>query len=318
MNINIMSKPFLVAATASVVASGLGAYVWHEQYRPPLLEVYIFALKSGHSMFIRTPDDQRILVDGGGNSQVIEQLTDIIPFYSRRIDTVIITNTDSKNASGLIDVVDRYHIDKVYIPKYTLENLDISSSTDKTYQTFLETIKKKNIQTKQVESGDKLFFDKEIVLNIIFPVPKQYFIYSKSSSPEIFFNILYGENSILSIGDASKKVQKFIASTSPSNVIDVDVLIVSHSAIAGNMSLEFMDLVQPNILIYEKSITSIVPKTKLASVSKISNKISKKSPKKISIDPLSAILESNRFNLKETGTLKIVSDGNTIQIKNPN
>ncbi len=324
-----MSKPFLIAATATAVASGVGAYLWHEQTRPPILEMYVFALKSGRSMFIRTPDDQRILIDGGGNSQVIQQLTGIIPFYSRRINTIIVTNTDGKNVSGLVDIVGRYLVDKVYVPKFTLENLGIASSTDKIYETFLETVKQKNIKIREVEAEDKLVLGQgignlnnsqlsmiaqaksssvtSVVAKIIFPAQPESFDYSKASAPELLFNISYGDSSILFMGDASKKVQKFVAessaivtSVSPPTIADVDVLIVSHSAVAGNMSPEFMNLVRPESLVYEKVVTN------------------KKTPKNVVVDPLAAILDENRFNLKEVGTIKIVSDGKEVIIKGNN
>ncbi len=314
-----ISKPILIAATASVVASGVGAYVWHMQQRPQILEVYVFSLKSGRSMFIRTPDDQRILVDGGGNSQVIKHLTDIIPFYSRRINAIIITNTDGKNVSGLIDVIDRYIVDKVYLPKFTVGNLGLASTTDRIYEVFIETIKNKDIQIDDISAGEKLVLgrdvsdlylqkdsqQKNVVASIIFPVKPNEFDYSKASSPEILFNILYGKNSVLFAGDASKKVQKFIASSSPTIIEKTDALIVSHSAIPGNMSQELMNLVRPDFLIYKKSVTS-----QSASISK-----SASAKKKIVVDPLAAVLEDQRFNLNEIGTIKIVSDGITVKVQ---
>lgn len=319
MTTRILTKPLIYGMAATTLASCLAGYVWYEQHRPPLLEIHVFALKSGRSMFIRTPDDQRILVDGSGNSQVIQRLTDIIPFYSRRINTIIVTNTDGKNVSGLVDVVGRYLVDTVYVPKFTLENLDLASSTDKIYETFLETVKQKNIQIKEIEASEKLVLgqskgDSKVVAEIIFPAKPELFDYSKASAPELLFNISYGDSSILFMGDASKKVQKFLASlnaavtsSSPTNIASVDVLIVSHSAVAGNMSPEFMNLVRPKSLVYEKAVA----KTK-------SNASNKKSPKKVVTDPLAAILDENRFNLKEVGTVKIVSDGEGVTINGSN
>jgi competence protein ComEC len=319
MSMKNISKPILIAATAGVVASGVGAYAWHIQRRPQILEVYIFDMKSGRSMFIRTPDDQRILVDGGGNSQVIKHLTDIIPFYSRRINTIIVTSTDGKNVSGLIDVVDRYIVDKVYLPKFTLGSLGLASTTDKIYETFVETIKQKSVLIEDISAGEKLILgrgvsdlhlpkerqQKDVVASIIFPVEPGKFDYSKASPPEILFNIMYGNTSILFAGEASRKVQKFVASSSPVIIANVDALIVFHSAISGNMSNEFMNTIRPDFLIYKKSVTS-----QSANKSK-----STSSKKKIIADPMAAILEDQRFNLKEIGTIKIISDGITIKVQ---
>src|ERR1700690_3654211 len=87
-------KIILTAATAILATATLGGYVWKEEHHPAILEIYAFNLKSGRSYFIRTPDDKRILVDGGANSEIIGELTRILPFYSRRIDSLIATGQD--------------------------------------------------------------------------------------------------------------------------------------------------------------------------------------------------------------------------------
>lgn len=327
MTTRIIAKPFIYGATVTALASCLAGYVWFEQSRPPILEVYVFSLKSGRSMFIRTPDDRRILIDGGSNAEIIRNITGILPFYSHHIDVIVATNTDGKNISGLIDVVKRYNIGRAYIPRYTLENLGVASSTDQIYQTFMETLKDSNIHIDEVGSGDQIPLSgsengeigHRVAMNILFPVTPDKFDYSKASAPEILFNILHGDTLVLSMGDASKKVQKFVASSSAlvnhSIIADADVLIVSHSAVSANMSLEFMNLVRPESLVYEKAVTK---KSSVAKTSTKKTSSNKKSPKKVVTDPLAAILDDNRFNLKEIGTIKIVSDGKEVTINGSN
>lgn len=337
MTTRFIARPFLIGATATALASCLAGYVWHEQQRPSVLEIYVFAMKSGRSMFIRTPDDRRILIDGGGSSQIIRQLTDIIPFYSRRIDTIIVTNTDGKNVSGLVDVIERYDVERAYIPRFTLENLGIASSTDKIYQTFIRTLTDSNIHVDEVVSGDQIPLSgpedgkmgHRVAMNIIFPVIPEKFDYSKASAPEILFNISYGDTSILFMGDASKKVQKFVASSSAivtlislPTIANADVLIVSHSAVPTNMSAEFMNIARPGALIFEKSVTKSPANTsksrKLKSMSSVSSATTgvKKATakKKVVADPLAAILDEDRFNLREIGAVKIISDGKRVII----
>ena len=265
-------------------------------------------------MFIRTPGDERILVDGGASAEVIRHLTKILPFYSRHIDAVIATNTDGKNVSGLIDVLDRYDVGNAYIPAFTLQNIGLASSTDEIYTTFMATIEERGIGLRELEAGDELVFDHvddfgrdiesdalTIALKVVFPSKPATFTYSKASAPELLFNLTYKKANILFMGDASPKVQKYIASTSVQSVAHSDVLVVSHSASAGNVSRELMSVVQPEYLIYSKSTTK--------STGGISS-----AKKKLSPDPLAGLLDDQRWNLKEKGSARIVLGEDYVEV----
>lgn len=326
-------KPFIAVAAASAVLAGLGGYILQQEHRPAVLEIYVFALKSGRSMFVRTPNDKRILVDGGANSDIIKELTEILPFYSRRIDTVIATNSEGKNVSGLIDILNRYTVDRVIVPAVTVESLGLASSTDQIYSTFIDAANQKNIPIQKVFVGERLIFDEKVVADILFPVPPENFAYSRASAPELIINISYGANSILFAGSASMKVQKFIAfATTSASAIktaqessikkslnDPNVLIFTQNPSPANLSAAFTGHFKPEYIVYSKEIskTTNSPITKTTRPTKTSNQVdsSKKKPMKVPPDSLANIPIDNQFNLKEQGTVKITSNGSSIEIK---
>ena len=273
-------------------------YAYYAGERSSLLEIHVFSLKSGHSMLIRTPHDKRILIDGGSNTEIIRHLTNILPFYSRRLDVIIATGTDDKDVSGLIDVLERYDVDMVYVPAYTLQNIGVKSSTDVAYQTFMKVVEKKGIELQEFKRGDSSNLD-DVVINTLFPVQSEQFSYSKASFPEILFQISYRDTSILYIGDASMKVQKHIASTSAGMIRESDVMIMSQAATTANLSHILIDGVRPDYLIHSQVLSRSVP--------------SKKTVRSIA-DPLVGILSDHRFNLRERGDVKIVSDGSKVTI----
>ncbi len=308
-------KPIIVVAGITIASSTLGAYYWRQEHRQPILEVYIFAPKSGRSIFIRTPEDNRILIDGASNSEIIRYISEILPFYSRRIDMVIATNDAGKNVGGLIDVIQRYEVGDIYLPKHTLDSLGLTSSTDQIYETLVQTAKESNINMETIARGRTLSLDSKTKLEVLFPADPANFSYSKASSPEILFNISYGITNVLFAGSASPKVQKYIASstlvttttttitstiTSPVKQAS-DVLIVSHSALPNYVSSEFIDKFQPSYLIYSKNITK-------NQVSYDTGKTKKKT------DPLQYLSPENRFNIRENSGVKIESDGANLKI----
>ena len=144
---------YAAVAGAAVSSVGLGAYVWHEQSRPAVLEVYLFSLKGAPGAFIRTPEDKRVLINGGANSDVIQEITKILPFYSRRIDMVIATKDDADHVSGLVDIVSRYSVGGAYIPAVTLNSLGLASTTDPAYQAFLDKLGELKVPPQLLEAG---------------------------------------------------------------------------------------------------------------------------------------------------------------------
>jgi beta-lactamase superfamily II metal-dependent hydrolase len=279
-------------------------------------------------MFIRTPDDKRILVDGGPNSGIIRELSKIIPFYSRRIDYVIATNTENKNVTGLVDVIERYKVEKVFVPETTLENLGLASSSIGAYSTFVDMVSVNGIAKEEVSGGRSIVLDDEVYLDIIFPTKDPKFVYSKASAPELLFSLSYRKNSLIFLGNATVKIQKYLASSyfsdssstasnfltnTINNSLNTDVLIVSHSALPANISPHLIEKINPSNLIYSKKVqvTRVVKETEGYNVtSTTTSKTKKKEP----IDALKYLKNENKFNLKEMGTVKIVGDGESIEI----
>ena len=205
-----LSKSFVYLFILLASAGFIFGFAWQEWDRTKVLEIYVFDLKSNEATFIRTPNDKRILINGGANSGIIRQLTKILPFYSRKIDTIIATDTNGNNVSGLIDILKRYSVDKVILPAITLESLGLSTTTDQIYSVFLDMIKEKGIRIEQVKEGDKVEFD-SVSFNFLFPTASESFKYSKASAPQLVMNISYGKNSIMLLNNVKYKIQKLIA-----------------------------------------------------------------------------------------------------------
>ncbi|MDE1975192.1 MAG: hypothetical protein KGI49_01635 [Patescibacteria group bacterium] len=294
------AKPLLILAVCASAVAGVGAYAWLESKRPPILEVYVFDTPGTATIFIRTPADKRILMDGGSNSDIIRKITSILPFYSRRIDKVIATVADGKHVTGLVDVLDRYIVDEVVVPGLTLVDLDIASSTDSIYETFIDTANQKGIALKSAMNGDTLVLDASTSMEILFPALADDFKYSKASGPELLFRLSSGSTSIVFAGSASPKIQKYVAA----DLKPADVLIVSYNPSPSNMAIQLTEKSRPDYLIYSKQITSTVriPKASVAS-----------SEKEVQ-DPTAGIPYNNRFNIRGTGAVKIESDGVTVRV----
>ncbi|MFA6404824.1 MAG: hypothetical protein WCW03_02385 [Candidatus Paceibacterota bacterium] len=305
-----MLKRIIIFIVIFGLLSGAVFYIYHLENRAQLLEIFVFNIKSGNSIFIRTPNDKRILVNGGSNSQVLREITKILPFYSRRIDMVIATNTEGKNVAGLIDILGRYKVDRVILSAITLQSIGLSTSTDLIYETFLDSI---NIPKREVSAGESIVLDKsngnddfgenDIVADILFPVSADTFSYSKTSDPEIVLNINFGSTNILLVGNTTPKIQKFITSTAELDRImnNTNVLVISNNASKTNLAKQMVDEFKPKYVIYSKLLSS--GKTANGSIENTKD------------DPLLGIPEANRYNIKEKGSIRIISDGSIVRVE---
>jgi len=279
----------------------ISIYVWNVSRLPTELELYVFDTKGNPSMFIRTPDDERILINGGANSEIIREITKVLPFYSRRIDEVIVTSDSSDDVTGLIDVVNRYKVSRIILPTITAKESGFSSSTDKIYETFLDTIDQLKIPIEKVGRGDVIDLSR-LKFDVLFPEALSKFKYSKASPPEMVLRIVYGHTSIFLIGNASLKVQKFFVNSTSSpklGLIKSNVLIVPHNVSTSSLSTNLINAGKPEYVIYSQAISKTV------NMKSSSNKT----------DPLYMIMNDHRFNLKQKSTIEVLSDGESVEVR---
>jgi competence protein ComEC len=286
------AKPIMIAAATAAVATGVGGYILKEQHRPKVFELYIFDVKGGPAFLMRTPDDQRILINGGENSEIIRHITDVLPFYSRRLDSIIAATDNGKAVTGLIDVLDRYDVGSAYVPAIDSISAGIATSSDQIYSVFTKRLIEKKVPNHELMSGDTISFGANVFGNILFPLGTTTFDYSKASPPQLVMRMSYGKTSIFLGGNISKKIQTGISSST----IQSDLLVFTGPLDSTHISDKWINVLQPTTLIYAASV-----------------KPAKGSTKKKE-DAFAGILQNDRFNLKEKGVIRIVSDGNKITV----
>ena len=110
------------------------------------------------------------------------------------------------------------------------------------------------------------------------------------------------------MGDASLKIQKYIAAN---NSQPSDALIASNNGNASNLAIQLIDSLAPDYLIYSAQLLKGTSGNTNQSTKIKSSASSKSKPK---TDPLAGILSENRFNVREKGMVKVVSDGVSLKI----
>ncbi len=194
-------KKYLIIGVVLLGVGILSTYIYRWEYRKPALDVYFFSLNKGRAIFIRTPQNKTILVGGGQNSEIIRELTKVMPFYKRKIDYLVLPSAVPAQIGGLIEVVDRYEIDNVIMPKVM--------ATSTVLNILVKNINKKKIHIEEVEKGDSIEVENGLVFDVLFP--RADYKFNKTSLPELGLSISYGAAGVFLTGNLSKTIQKDIA-----------------------------------------------------------------------------------------------------------
>jgi competence protein ComEC len=104
---------FRWVALALVIASTV---LWTAAMTSPdgRLTVIFLDVGQGDAIFIRTPNGQQVLVDGGPDPRVaLRAIGDAMPFWDRSLDAVILTHPHADHLNGLVRVLERYDVDLV-------------------------------------------------------------------------------------------------------------------------------------------------------------------------------------------------------------
>jgi competence protein ComEC len=230
-----------VSLISIVLISLLGVYIYKWEYRKPLLEVHFFSLNKGRSIFIRTPENETILVGGGQNSEVIRGLTNVMSFYNRKINRIIVPSAIPTQIGGLIEVIERYEIDEIIMPKIM--------ATSTVFSELIKLIRKKKIHIEEVERGDEIKLGMDSKLNILFPYKE--FKFNKTSLPELGFLLNYKNTNAYLFGNLSKTIQKDILKNLKVNN-SKNIIEFYNNANAVDIFSELINILKPEFIFSKK------------------------------------------------------------------
>lgn len=224
--------------SALVILAGTSFFQFSNESK--VLEVDFFDVGQGDAILIKTPEHQRILIDGGPTNAVVEKLGENMPFYDREIDLMILTHPHADHLVGLIEVLKRYEVKKI------LTTGAINSTPD--YLAWLEEIKNQNIPMEIVSAGQILDFGENLKMEIFYPVEN--FVGKQPddlNSTSIVAKLIFGDTSFLFTGDAEEEAEEKMIARGVD--LKADVLKVGHHGSRNATSQNFLEKVQPKFAV---------------------------------------------------------------------
>jgi len=205
-----------------------------------ILKVHFFDIGQGDAIFIETPNQTQVLIDGGPDKTVLEKLNQEMPLYDRRIDLVILTHPDADHITGLVEVLNYYQVGRI-----------LTSGLKKDtaiYQRWRNLIEEKNIPLTIAQTGQRFILQEGIVLNILWP--EQSLIESSSKNANnvsIVGQLVYGQTEFLLTGDIEKEVEQRLLNQNWD--LTSDILKVPHHGSKTSSSYNFLKAVNPQIAV---------------------------------------------------------------------
>lgn len=238
----VFSRKFFLklAGLFSITVALVGISVFQTFNEGSGLKVYFFDVGQGDSALIKTPDRQKILIDGGPSGAVVEKLGQNLPFYDKTINLMILTHPHADHLDGLVEVLKRYEVKKI------LATGAINSTPD--YLAWLEEIKKENVPMEIAKAGQMIDFGDGSKIEILSPAEdfsgKQP---DNLNNTSIVCKLIFGETSFLFTGDAEKEVEDILIAGGAD--LKADVLKVGHHGSKNSTSQEFLEAVKPKFAV---------------------------------------------------------------------
>ncbi|MGG3839627.1 ComEC/Rec2 family competence protein [Paenibacillus thiaminolyticus] len=245
------------------------------------LQVYYFDVGQGDSTYIRTPQGQHILIDGGDNHKGQAVVDYLEQLGVKQLDVVIATHPDADHIGGLDTVIDSIPVKSVYAPKV--------SHTTNTYRDFLMAVKNRGLKIKTAKASLQIPLD-GVEAEFIAPVGE----YGKDLNAwSAVLRLTYGDTSFLFTGDAEARSEKDMLKQPEQ--LRADVLKVGHHGSDTSTSQEFLDAVQPTYAVISAGADNKYGHPKKVVVSRL---------KKAGVEI---------FRTDKQGTITAISDGTNIK-----
>jgi competence protein ComEC len=204
----------------------------HQSTRPEL-RVYFLDIGQGDSLLIETPEHTSILVDAGSNGRVVEQLGEVLPWWQRKIDYILITHPDHDHYGGFESVLQKYQVGEVL----WAGDEDPAAA----FQSLLQDIRKRGIPMRKLSQGDSMRWPSGVNLRILWP-PESYVTKDKNNR-SLTGLLSFGTEEYLLTGDLPQAEEFLMLAQYPD--LEAEVLKVGHHGSKGSSGAAFLGAAHP-------------------------------------------------------------------------
>ncbi len=251
------------------------------------LELTFLDVGQGDAILIRTPTNEKILIDAGPAGAILAPLAAELNFWERGIDLAILTHPDTDHIAGMVELLKRYKIKRIMLT-------GVQHETD-WYTAILREITRQKIPVVLGNATTDLELGGGVRLDILWPeeiLAGKYI--EDTNTTSIAARLIFGETAAVMTGDLDLASEKLLLQNTPD--LHAQILKLGHHGSRNSSSAEFLAAVNPAIAIVSASAD---------------NTFGHPSPEVLAKLPNAEILETSKI-----GSIHFTSDGTKWKLEN--
>ncbi|MBR0428036.1 MAG: DNA internalization-related competence protein ComEC/Rec2 [Clostridia bacterium] len=210
---------------------------------PKNLKIFFIDVGQGDSCLIVTPNNKKILIDGGGSEIYDVGKNVLVPYLLarriKRIDYMMISHFDTDHVGGLLTVMEELKVDTAIVSK--------QAESCENYEKFIQIAKEKHIKVMVVGKGDRLKIERDLYFDILWPKKDNLISENDLNNNSIVCKFKYKDFSMLFTGDIEEIAEKQILQEYKDDLdkLNSTILKVGHHGSKSSSIQEFIDSVKP-------------------------------------------------------------------------
>lgn len=229
-----------ILVTFLLVLAGVNFFAYLE-LPDKKLHFYFLDVGQGDSILLKTPENHQILIDGGPGKFLLSQLNEVMPFFDKSIDLVILTHPHKDHVEGLIHVLQRFEVKNVLLTGAIYDS-DV-------YQEFLRILVGLDANILIAESESDFAFG-ELHIDVLYPFEQMLDEpIANINNASIATKIVYGDNTFLLTGDLEAEIEEKLVEKNLN--LKADLLKVPHHGSKTSSTEKFLAKVKPEIAVVQ-------------------------------------------------------------------
>jgi competence protein ComEC len=204
---------------------------------PRVVEVTILDVGQGDAILIETPSGRDILIDGGPGGSVLRGLGSELPWYERSIELMVLTHPQADHLMGLLDVLDRYQVERAIVGGSEAEAYGLRDLRD--------LLRIEGVAPEPAPAGTAFDLGEGIRLEVIGP-PAGYRS-PQTNNESLVVRLEVGDVAFLFTGDIEAEAEAALIASGVD--LRATVLKVPHHGSKTSSSQAFLDAVRPQVAV---------------------------------------------------------------------